>query len=100
MIFRQIKKVVSACLFLLISIPVNAETIHIVPGPSGGSKISTPWGVYVAVPFRDTIWVGSVEEWRDIKADSVMRESGAKRVPLPGDKKNERSYGDSEAKSV
>src|SRR5260363_323039 len=87
MIFRQIKKVVSACLFLLISIPVNAETIHIVPGPYGGSKIITPWGDYVAVPFGNTIWVGTVEEWMDIKADSVMRENGAKRVTLPGDKR-------------
>src|SRR5260364_377973 len=71
MIFRQIKKVVSACLFLLISIPVNAETIHIVPGPYGGSKINTPWGDYVAVPFGNTIWVGTVEEWMDIKAVSI-----------------------------
>src|SRR5260363_169998 len=62
--------------------------------------IITPWGDYVAVPFGNTIWVGTVEEWMDIKADSVMRENGAKRVTLPGDKKNERSYVDSEAKSV
>src|SRR5260363_226141 len=59
-----------------------------------------PVGDYVAVPFGNTIWVGTVEEWMDIKADSVMRENGAKRVTLPGDKKNERSYVDSEAKSV
>ena len=70
----------------------SADVIHFTPGPYGGSKIITPWGDFIAIPSGNSIWIGTVEEYMDNKADAVASESGFKRARIQGEAKNERNY--------
>lgn len=83
--------VLVASLFLA-SHAMAADVIHFTPGPYGGSKIITPWGDFIAIPSGNSIWIGTVEEYMNNKADAVAAESGFKRARIQGEAKNERNY--------
>lgn len=96
----MIKKTLMGVLFALSFLSAQAETIRFVPGPYGSTKIITPWGDYAAVFDGSTIWVGTLEELNDIKADAVMRSQGAKRISVEGEASNVRVYVDKDARST
>lgn len=89
---RAAGALVGAISISMASIAMAADVIRFTPGPYGGSKIITPWGDFIALPIGNTIWVGTVEEYLNNKADGVARNSGFKPVRIEGQAKNERHY--------
>lgn len=74
-----------ALLSLVIGDAKAGTTIHFVPGPSGGSKIITPWGNFVAIPSGNSVWIGTVEEYMDRKVDAIARQNGEKKISVDGE---------------
>lgn len=97
---KQIKGVMTALVLVCMPYSYAADTIRVSPGIDGGSKISTPWGDYLSIQIGDTLWVGTEQEWNDVKAAGVMNKEGAKRFRIEGEQKNQRTYVDRDAKTV
>lgn len=77
---------------LLCTSATAGVTIRYSPGIDGGTKISTPWGDYLAIEMADGVWVGTEEEYMHAKAVGFARADGYKEVTVNVDGKEQKTF--------